>query len=88
MKKLVLTFAIVLGMTLCATAQDGAGIFKRGHFTEQDRTNGGDQDPKPLLPQGHGLETDQDATGPVGTGLALLAGFGAAYLIGKKRREE
>ena len=34
----------------------------------------------------HGETTNQDA--PVGSGIAVLLGLGAAYLVGKKRREE
>ena len=38
------------------------------------------------LPGTHGETGDQDT--PLGSGIALLAGLGAAYLVGKKRREE
>ena len=42
----------------------------------------------PLLPT-HGLNGNQDADEtPIGSGLAVLALLGGAYLIGKKRREE
>jgi hypothetical protein len=39
----------------------------------------------PLLP-GHDEVTNQPA--PVGSGIALLAALGGAYLVAKKRREE
>ena len=39
----------------------------------------------PGLPA-HGENTNQPA--PVGSGIAVLLGLGAAYLVGKKRREE
>ena len=39
----------------------------------------------PNLP-GHGATGEQN--GPLGSGVAVLLGLGAAYLIGKKRKEE
>ena len=39
----------------------------------------------PNLP-GHGDQGDQN--GPLGSGVAVLLGLGAAYLIGKKRNEK
>jgi hypothetical protein len=40
------------------------------------------------LPLLHGDNADSPATAPVGSGIAILATLGAAYLIGKKRNEE
>ena len=34
----------------------------------------------------HGFEKDSDA--PLGTGAAILFAHGAAYLVGKKRKED
>ena len=39
-----------------------------------------------LLPSAHGVNSDYDA--PLGSGVVVLLGLGAAYLIGKKRDEE
>ena len=39
----------------------------------------------PNMP-GHGGNTNADA--PLGNGIVLLAGLGAAYMVAKKRREE
>ena len=39
----------------------------------------------PRIPN-HGETTHQNA--PVGSGIAVLTALGAAYLVGKKRREE
>lgn len=82
MKKLALTIAIVLTMGLSALAQDG-GLLNRGvSFEKQNR-----EDPMmPNLP-GHGATGDQDAT-PLGSGVAVLLGLGAAYLVGKKHNED
>ena len=90
MKKLALTIAVVLGLSLTtfANSNDG-GLFQRG---ASEPTSGiyGDRDG--LLPTapgipGHELEGNQDAT-PLGSGIAVLLGFGAAYMVAKKRREE
>ena len=89
MKKLALTLAIVLGlsMTTFAGPHDG-GLFQRG-ATEKSSEMYNRADRTPFLP-GHDSQENGDADNPtpVGTGIALLAGLGAAYLIGKKRREE
>ena len=95
MKKLALSIAIVLGMTIGATAQystrnAGAGLFQRGIVSEEemmylDRETSGPI--MPVLPQVFGETDDQGAT-PVGSGIAVLVGLGAAYAFAKKRREE
>ena len=53
--------------------------------SEPMRTGG---DPAPILslPSNHGYDSDTPA--PLGSGIAVLVGLGAAYLIGKKRNEE
>ena len=87
MKKLTLTLAIVLGLGM-TTFADGGGLFQRGNTSEQEKAyfkNGERGGGFPGLP-GHGETDDVDA--PLGTGIVLLAGLGAAYLVGKKRREE
>ena len=88
MKKLALTLAIVLGlsMTTFAGPHDG-GLFQRG-ATEKSSEMYNRTDPTPFLP-GHNSEENGDADQvPMGTGIALLAGLGAAYLIGKRRKED
>ena len=40
------------------------------------------------LPGNHGEEGDQNGETPLGSGIALLAGLGAAYLVAKRRKEE
>ena len=93
MKKLTLTLTLILGMTM-TTFADG-GLFNRGnnarygqnsgfiYFNAKD-TGSGDVD-MPMLPP-HGSENNNPA--PLGSGIALLMGLSAAYLVGKKRREE
>ena len=95
MKKLALTIAIVLGLSV-TTFADGGGIFQRGYnasngesgysyFGSNDMGNRGGDAGTPLLP-GHGLDTNQNA--PLGSGIVALMGLGAAYLVAKKRKEE
>ena len=85
MKKLALTLAIVLGLGL-TTFADGGGLFQRGNTPEQEGIYGNRGDViTPGMP-GHGGTGNADA--PLGTGIAVLAVLGGAYLVGKKRREE
>ena len=90
MKKLALTIAIVLGLGLTTFADPNqGGLFKRGadindEYSELGMNRNGDA---PLLPN-HGLSTNQDGELPLGTGIAVLAALGGAYLVAKKRREE
>ena len=94
MKKLALTIALLLGITM-TTFADG-GLFQRGYnakngfsgynyFGARDMGDEEEVFVSPLMPM-HNLETDQNA--PVGSGIAVLMGLGAAYLMGKRRREE
>lgn len=95
MKKTILTTAIILGMTI-TTFADG-GLFQRGYNAKNGfsgysyfNTKDGDalmreNEIYPMLPT-HGQEDNQSA--PVGSGIAILMGLGAAYMVAKKRREE
>ena len=88
MKKLALTIAVVLGLSLTTFAENDGGLFQRG---ASEPTSGiyGDRGMRdviyPNLPN-HTANGNQDA--PLGTGVAVLLGLGAAYMVGKKRREE
>ena len=94
MKKLTLTIAILLGITM-TTFADG-GLFNRGYnaengysgynyFGAKAEVDNAVSPATPLLPQ-HGQDTNQ--TAPLGSGIAVLMGLGAAYMVAKKRREE
>ena len=87
MKKLALTIAIVLGLSMTTFADPNGGLFQRG--ANDDQTSGwrDGNNSVPMLPN-HGLSANQDANGPVGSGIAVLLGLGGAYLVAKKRREE
>ena len=85
MKKLALTIAIVLGLSMTTFADpNGGGMFHRG----SDIGNEATREITPLLPGSHGLPSNQNADTPIGSGIALLTALGAAYLVGKKRRED
>ena len=88
MKKLALTIAIVLGLGLASFANhNGGGMFQRG--TEPDRTTTNSNTSSglfaPALPA-HGETGNQPA--PLGSGIVLLTALGAAYLVGKRRKED
>ena len=89
MKKLALTIAIVLGLSMASFAE-GGGLFGHGQAAAEDNNTssvmtGTRLGGAPGLPN-HGQDGNQPA--PLGSGIVLLAGLGAAYLVSKKRREE
>ena len=87
MKKLALTIAIILGLSMTSFADpNGGGLFQRGETPEYKGLYN-TRDESPLLPE-HGLSENQGATTPLGTGIAVLAALGGAYLVANKRREE
>ena len=83
MKKLALTFAIVLGLSM-TTFAEGGGLFQRGGEQENNYYT---REGSGIVLPGHGESDNQEAT-PLGTGIAVLTALGAAYLVGKKRNEE
>jgi len=94
MKKTLTTLAIVLGMTIGVKAQQyGGGLFERGYVSDEVYFGAGNDyygnrtgEGLIVLPNGHGQNDDQDA--PLGSGLAMLVGLGAAYAFAKRRKEE
>ena len=94
MKKLVLTIAIVLMMGTTVFAQESGGALRRSkQYQETYRNTMGNHGMRgsgdtPFLP-GFGQNDDYDATeSPLGSGVAVLLGLGAAYLVGKRRKED
>ena len=89
MKKLALTIAILLGITLGASAQN-RGLFDRGPQRETyDYDYYGNYNNRDgmigfSLPNSHGETNDQGA--PIGSGALLLIGFGAAYALKKRNK--
>ena len=93
MKKLTLTIAIVLGLTMTTFAQ--GGLFRRGDdagnspdagYALSNGTKAGGDSFGPAMPFHNNEGGDQPA--PLGSGIVALMGLGAAYLVAKKRREE
>ena len=87
MIKLALTIAIVLGLGMTTFAENGGGLFQRG-TAEPTEGAFGDRSSFINLPNTHGSGDNADANVPLGGGVVALLGFGAAYLVGKKRNEE
>ena len=98
MKKLIMTLAIALMRGTTVFAQQGGGALRRSK-EYRDYLNAGKMNNQagglrttnntPLLPDGFGNSGDFDGTdAPLGSGIAVLIGLGAAYAIGKKRKED
>ena len=100
MKKLALTLAIVLTMGLGAYAQydeDKFGIqpWFGSSLLGRDGGTGTGYDGTGVLLPGHnftthwdGNEQGYDDSAPIGSGALLLVGFGAAYAMMKRKKEE
>ena len=87
MKRIAITLAIVLGITVGASAQN-RGLFDRGPesgeaYDTYDRTSGSFMGGLPSL---HATGQDQDSS-PLGGGALLLIGFGAAYAMKKRKKQ-
>ena len=86
MKKLIITTAIILGTSMMTLGQpNGGGLFQRGETSD---SHGDRSSSMPLLPTQHGFTDDQNADGPLGSGIAVLAALGGAYLVGRRRKAE
>ena len=91
MKKLIMTIAIVLGMGMATFAQEEVTFEERGLFGKG--VNGGSRNLfDNFLPamdeETFTTEENQDPESPLGSGIAVLMGLGAAYLVGKRRKED
>jgi hypothetical protein len=92
MKKLIMTIAILLGLTMTSFA-DG-GLFNRGYNAKNGQSNGyiyfnakntaSEEVATPMLPP-HGSDDNEPA--PLGSGIALLTALGAGYVVAKRRKE-
>lgn len=88
MKIPIITLTIVLSMALCASAQNGGGLFKRGAVSDEIYYGAGvrnGQNSLLALPNEHGSNNDSEAA-PLGGGALLLIGFGAAYTLKKRKK--
>ena len=92
MKKLIMTIAILFGLTMTSFA-DG-GLFNRGNNGKYGQANGyiyfnakntaSEDVATPMLPP-HGSDDNEPA--PLGSGIALLTALGAGYVVAKRRKE-
>lgn len=93
MKKIVITIAILFGIVFGTSAQyfdngnqrQGGGLFGYGDVSDEYFGWTGNTIGNPLLPS-HFNNNNQDA--PIGSGMLLLVGFGAAYAMSKKRNNK
>ena len=92
MKKQIITLTIILGMAMTGFAQGGSMFHREnsgdnGNAVYESRGGGSmfKTDRVPGLP-GHGSDESQDA--PLGSGIVMLLGLGAAYAVAKKRNED
>ena len=81
MKKIALTFAIVLGLGMASFAQ---GLFNRGY---SDGENGLRETATPIILPDHLQDGNQAASAPLGSGALMLIGLGAAYAMSKKNKK-
>ncbi len=80
MKKVLVTLSLVVTLGLGAMAQNDA--FFSYNDVENNNQRGGTF--VPVLP-GQGVGTDQSGA-PLGSGLLILAGLGAAYALRRKEK--
>ena len=87
MKKLIITTAIILGMSMMTLGQpNGGGLFQRGETSD---SHGDRSSSMPLLPTQHGFTDDQNADeSPLVGGMGLLFALGVAYLVRKRDTED
>ena len=82
MKNGIITMALVFSLVCGAFAQ--GGMFQRGPEAGQDNSVGNRDGGLIELPSSHG--SSQDSGAPLGGGVLLLAGLGAAYAAAKRRK--
>ena len=78
MKKILLATAVILGLTIGATAQSDGFFNNWSDFDNRDN----DLD-LPALPSEHGYTGNQSA--PLGSGLLVLTALGAGYAALKRK---
>ena len=98
MKKQIMTIALVLGLGMTALAhQAGGGLFNRGEIGQSGYDRNSPFWSTFYLPEHGGIfsgDSDldpgpdpNDPPAPLGGGALLLVGFGAAYAMTKRKKE-
>lgn len=94
MKKIALTIAIILGMSIGVFAQQQScgGLFQRGYVSDESYYGTSSyREGNPLLPNQYGNNGDfngETGEAPLGSGIALLVGLGAGYMFAKRHKED
>ena len=88
MKKLILTIAIMLGLSSMAFAEDG--LFQRGiNYDDEQMLFFLRNNEVPIMPYQHNLYGNQDAdVAPLSGGILTLIGLGVGYVVAKKKKSE
>lgn len=87
MKKIILTIAVIIIMSLGTNAQSD-GFFRTNNVDDFDYRNGSGigNEIGFALPAGHGYENDTNS--PLGSGLLILTALGAGYAIRARRNKK
>lgn len=99
MKKQIMTIALVLGLCMTAFAQQaGGGLFNRGEIGQSGYDRNSPSWASFFLPEHGGIfngdaDVDPgpdpvDPPAPLGGGALLLVGFGAAYAMARRKKED
>lgn len=93
MKKIVITIAIVFGLSCVSFGQleqqKGGGIFGRGNLPESEYGSRTGEQEKPLIPgYNHSGDFNAQNETPLGSGIAMLLGLGGAYLVARRHKED
>ena len=85
MKKLIISIIFALGFGMSLNAQSD-GFFS-SDYSEYREANSWDVENMPLLPGSHGSLGDYDCVtpAPLGSGVLILAGFGFAYMVSRRK---
>ena len=86
MKRIVLSIALVLTLGLSVNAQSD-GFFKSTYQDANEEARTGTGRAFPGIPEfGGDVDQPADDDAPLGSGLLLLAGMGAAYALRRRRK--
>ena len=90
MKRYIILAVLALGFIVNVNAQIGKSSdgFFTPNYNELRKTSNDISNEMGDMPAilGHGYETNQSGTTPIGSGLLLLAGMGLAYGIKKSKK--
>lgn len=87
MKKIILTFAVVIAMGISAVAQDGFFRSDAGGYVDRSGEESGISGVTPNLVEGPVGGSNNDAPAPLGSGLLILTALGAGYAVTRRREK-